>query len=130
MRFTSSRGPFWIVAVVLAFGGCAARMAQPELPKLKLSPPATLCNDPALMEKVTQINSYAKQISSLNQNIIVAQSANGQPPNDMLDQRDQLVTLLNQDIKATVVKQGDGSFSVFVGNGQPLVVGAQASRLP
>lgn len=78
---------------------------------------------------VTQINSYARQISSLNQNIAIAQSANGQPPNDMLDQRDQLVTLLNQEIKATVVKQGDGSFSVFVGNGQPLVVGAQAFNM-
>jgi flagellar hook-associated protein 1 FlgK len=75
---------------------------------------------------VTQINSYAKQISALNQSIVIAQSANGQPPNDMLDQRDQLVTQLNQEIKATVVKQSDGSFSVFIGNGQPLVVGVQA----
>ena len=33
---------------------------------------------------------------------------------------------LNQEIKATVVKQSDGSFSVFIGNGQPMVVGAQA----
>lgn len=74
---------------------------------------------------VTQINSYAKQISTLNQNIVMAQSANGQPPNDLLDQRDQMVTQLNQEIKATVVKQTDGSFSVFVGNGQPLVVGVQ-----
>lgn len=78
---------------------------------------------------VTQINSYAKQISSLNQNIIMAQSASGQPPNDLLDQRDHLVTQLNQEIKATVVKQGDGSVSVFIGNGQPLVVGAQTFNL-
>lgn len=74
---------------------------------------------------VTQINSYARQISALNQSIVMAQSANGQPPNDMLDQRDLLVTQLNQEIKASVVKQSDGSFSVFIGNGQPLVVGAQ-----
>jgi len=78
---------------------------------------------------VTQINSYAKQISSLNQNIIMAQSANGQPPNDLLDQRDYLVTQLNQEIKSTVVKQTDGSVSVFVGNGQPLVVGAQTFNM-
>lgn len=78
---------------------------------------------------VTQINSYAKQISTLNQNIVIAQSGNGQQPNDLLDQRDQLVTQLNQEIKATVVKQSDGSFSVFIGNGQPLVVGAQTFSL-
>jgi len=78
---------------------------------------------------VTQINSYASQISVLNQSIVVAQSATGQPPNDLLDQRDQLVTQLNQQIKATVVKQSDGSFSVFVGNGQPLVVGTQTFKM-
>jgi len=76
---------------------------------------------------VTNINSYAKQISTLNQNIVLASAAgNGQPPNDMLDQRDQLVSQLNQEIKASVVKQSDGSFNVFVGNGQSLVVGAKA----
>jgi len=80
-----------------------------------------------ITNSITNINSYAKQISTLNQNIVLASAAgSGQPPNDMLDQRDQLVTQLNQEIKASVVKQSDGSFSVFVGNGQSLVVGAQA----
>ncbi|HUX89173.1 MAG TPA: flagellar hook-associated protein FlgK [Gallionellaceae bacterium] len=74
---------------------------------------------------VTQINSYAKQLAALNTNIILAQSANGQPPNDLMDQRDQLLTLLNQEVKATVVKQDNGSFSVFIGSGQPLVMGDQ-----
>ncbi len=78
---------------------------------------------------VTQINSYAKQISALNQNIVNAQSANGQPPNDLMDQRDQLVAQLNKEIKASVVKQTDGSFNVFVGNGQPMVVGATAFNM-
>lgn len=80
-----------------------------------------------ITNSITNINSYAKQISTLNQNIVLASAVgSGQPPNDMLDQRDQLVTQLNQEIKASVVKQSDGSFSVFVGNGQSLVVGAQA----
>ena len=48
MRFSSSRDPFWILAVILAFGSCAARMAVPEMP---LSSPAKLCNDPALDKK-------------------------------------------------------------------------------
>ena len=78
---------------------------------------------------VTQINSYARQISSLNQSIVIAQSGNGQQPNDLLDQRDQLVAQLNQEIKASVVKQSDGSFSVFIGSGQPLVVGGQSFNM-
>jgi len=82
-----------------------------------------------ITNSVTNINSYAKQISSLNQSIILARGANGQPPNDLLDQRDELVKQLNQEIKASVVKQSDGSFSVFVGNGQSLVVGAQTFSL-
>jgi flagellar hook-associated protein 1 FlgK len=79
-----------------------------------------------ITNSVTNINSYAKQISTLNQNIVVAHAANGQPPNDLMDQRDELVNQLNREIKASVVKQSDGSYSVFVGNGQSLVVGAQA----
>ena len=73
---------------------------------------------------ITNINSYAKQISSLNQSISVALNA-GQPPNDLLDQRDHLVGELNKEIRTSVVKQRDGSYSVFVGNGQALVVGSQ-----
>jgi flagellar hook-associated protein 1 FlgK len=77
---------------------------------------------------ITNINSYAKQISSLNTNISVALNA-GQPPNDLLDQRDHLVNELNKEIRTSVVKQRDGSYSVFVGNGQSLVVGSQVLSL-
>jgi flagellar hook-associated protein 1 len=78
---------------------------------------------------VIDVNSYAKQISTLNQNIVMAQAANGRPPNDLLDQRDHLVGELNKVIKASVVRQSDGSISVFMGTGQSLVVGAQAFTL-
>lgn len=77
---------------------------------------------------VSTVNSLAQQIATLNQSIVSAQ-ATGQPPNDLLDQRDQLVSQLNQQIKATVVKQSDGSYNVFVGSGQSLVVGNQAFGL-
>jgi len=83
-----------------------------------------------ITSSVTTINSYAQQIASMNKNIVLAQAAfNGQPPNDLLDQRDQLISQLNQETKATVVKQGDGSFNVFIGAGQSLVVGEQAMTL-
>ena len=78
---------------------------------------------------VSAINTFAQQIADLNDAIGRAQGATGQPPNDLLDQRDQLVLDLNKEIKATVVKQGDGSYNVFIGNGQPLVVGVTTSKL-
>jgi flagellar hook-associated protein 1 len=79
---------------------------------------------------VTSINSYAQQIAQLNDSITVAQQqANGNPPNDLLDQRDQLLQQLNQQVQATVVKQTDGSYSVFIGSGLPLVVGDKTYAL-
>ncbi len=79
---------------------------------------------------IGSINSIAQQIAALNQSIVLAQSASsGQPPNALLDQRDQLVTQLNQQIGATVVKQGDGSYNVSVGSGQLLVSGNTAYSL-
>lgn len=78
---------------------------------------------------IAQINSYAKQIASLNQNIVMQQATAGQPPNDLLDQRDQLVEQMNREIKTSVVRQGDGAYNIFIGNGQSLVVGATAFSL-
>lgn len=77
------------------------------------------------------INSYAKQIAALNDNIVRAQAQSGpnQTPNDLLDQRDYLLTQLSQEIRVSSVKQPDGSMDVFIGNGQSLVIGAQASSL-
>ncbi len=83
-----------------------------------------------ITSSVTLVNSYASQIAALNDSIVRAETAsNGRLPNDLLDQRDQLVAQLNQEVRATVVKQGDGAYNVFIGNGQALVVGQQASKL-
>lgn len=76
---------------------------------------------------VSNINSYAQQIGQLNTAIVKAAST-GQPPNDLLDQRDQLIADLSKESKVAVVKQ-DGSYSVFIGNGQPLVVGSAVFQL-
>ncbi|MFO7541414.1 MAG: flagellar hook-associated protein FlgK [Thiobacillus sp.] len=78
---------------------------------------------------VSVINAYAKQLAQLNDAIGRAMRSSGQPPNDLLDQRDLLVHDLNKEIKATVVKQGDGDYNVFIGSGHPLVVGVKASTL-
>lgn len=83
-----------------------------------------------MTSSVTTINSLATQLASLNQSIMTAQTASPtQVPNDLLDKFDNLVAQLNQEIKATVIQQTDGSYNIFIGNGQPLVMGTQASKL-
>jgi flagellar hook-associated protein 1 FlgK len=78
---------------------------------------------------VASINSYAEQIGALNEQIIIAQSSISQPANDLLDQRDQLVSEVNKLIKVATTTNSDGSFNVFIGTGQQLVVGAQVSTM-
>ena len=83
-----------------------------------------------ITSQVTSINAYAQKIADINQNIILANaSGSGQPPNDLLDQREQILGELNKIIRVQTVTQSDGSYSVFIGNGQPLVVGDQTSKL-
>lgn len=82
-----------------------------------------------ITSSVSGINSYAQQIAQLNDTIGRIQSGNGQPANDLLDQRDQLILDLNKEIKATVVKQDNGHYNIFIGNGQPLVVGVNTYAL-
>lgn len=83
-----------------------------------------------ITSEVGAINSYATQIADINQRIVLAQAVGpNQPANDLLDQRDQLIADLNTKIRATTITQNDGTFSVFIGNGQPLVVGTQSYSL-
>lgn len=77
---------------------------------------------------VTNINAYAKQIAQLNLAISKAQNGTGQPPNDLLDQRDLIVSELAKQTKVSVVKQESG-YGIFIGNGQPLVVGNDVLEL-
>jgi len=82
-----------------------------------------------LAGSVNLVNTYAKQIASLNNSIETAISSNGNTPNDLMDQRDQLVTELSKQIKTTVVPQGQGSYNIYVGNGLPLVIGKSVMSL-
>lgn len=83
-----------------------------------------------ITSSVSAINTYAQQIATLNGNIKVAVAAGqGQQPNDLLDQRDQVISQLNKEIKVSVQAQSDGTATVFIGNGQALVIGEQAMVL-
>jgi len=80
-------------------------------------------------DNVGLINSYAKQIAELNQRIVIAESSYGQPANDMLDQRGQLINELNKLIKVTTPSSTNSGLNVFIGSGQPLVIGTQTMEM-
>ncbi len=80
---------------------------------------------------VDQVNTTTDSIAELNHRIeILKASGDGtHTPNDLLDKRDQLITDLSKLVRAQVVKQDDGSYNVFLGSGQPLVVKDGANKL-
>lgn len=78
---------------------------------------------------VGRINIFASQIADLSGNIARAEASTGQPANDLRDQRDHLVAELNKLINVSTVQQGDGAFNLFVGSGQPLVVGSSVTQM-
>lgn len=75
-----------------------------------------------------QINRLAKSIAEYN-DAIAKVGSSGHPPNDLLDQRDEAIRQLSTFIGVTVVPQDDNSMNVFIGSGQPLVVGSKANSL-
>ncbi len=83
-----------------------------------------------LSTAVGQINTYASQLATLNGLISQATAqGNGQQPNDLLDQRDQLLRNLGSAVGISTTSNADGSVNVFVGNGQALVLGNTANSM-
>jgi flagellar hook-associated protein 1 FlgK len=74
------------------------------------------------------VNELGRQVAAMNARISMAQ-ASGQTPNDLMDQRDNLIQGIAAEVGVTTVAQGDGAVTVLVGNGQPLVVGDRVSTL-
>lgn len=70
---------------------------------------------------VEQVNSYVVRIRDLNTKIVEARASSSQhEPNDLLDQRDQLLTELNQLVGVKSFEQ-DGRINLSIGNGQMLL---------
>ncbi len=78
---------------------------------------------------VDSINTLASSIATLNRQIVTSQSSSAKPANDLLDQRDMLVADMNKLIRVNVITESDGSFNVFIGTGQSLVIGSQSLTL-
>ncbi|MHA7599120.1 flagellar hook-associated protein FlgK [Alicycliphilus sp. T452] len=98
------------------------RSAAQQIEDLQTTVSEQLKND------MVKINSLATNIAGVNEQIARARG-NGQTPNDLLDQRDQLIRELNQYIQTTQVPADDGTVGLFVAGSQPLVLGTTATSL-
>jgi flagellar hook-associated protein 1 FlgK len=77
---------------------------------------------------VLRINSLGAAIADLNRQALTV-SRGGEPPSELLDQRDALVQELAGLIDVQTVTQDDGSLNIFIGSGQALVLGVSSSTL-
>ena len=96
------------------------RDAATQLDDLKQGVADQLRND------ANTINSLAAQIAKANDEIARALGT-GHNPNDLMDQRDQLISQLNKYVQTSNVKADDGSISIFLASSQPLVLGTTVS---
>ncbi|MBF9762993.1 flagellar hook-associated protein FlgK [Enterobacter hormaechei] len=84
----------------------------------------------AISTSVDQINNYAKQIANLNDQISRLTGVGaGASPNELLDQRDQLVSELNKIVGVDVTVQDSGTYNISIANGYTLIQGSNASQL-
>jgi flagellar hook-associated protein 1 FlgK len=80
--------------------------------------------------RVNDINSLARSIADINVQIAagMGKTQGLKQPNDLLDKQDALVSKLAEIVNVSVVHQTDGTSSVFIGNGQALVLKNGASE--
>lgn len=77
---------------------------------------------------VDEVNALAGSIASINQQIVLESHSFDQPPNDLMDQRDEMIRQLAERVTVNTSIQDDGAVNVFVGKGQALVIGGTASK--
>jgi flagellar hook-associated protein 1 FlgK len=87
---------------------------------------ASVVND--VRSSVAEVNRLAALVAEVNRKISAA-SGSGHAPNDLLDQRDQLIGEIGKHIQVTTIAADDGSMNLFVAGGQRLVLGSQAQAL-
>lgn len=79
-----------------------------------------------LASTASKVNDLAASIAKLNTQI--TQANNGGTPNSLLDSRNEAVRQLNELVGAKVI-DNNGSYDVYIGNGQTLVSGSTVNKL-
>lgn len=84
----------------------------------------------SISSSVDQINNYTSQIANLNDQISRLTAVGGSAsPNDLLDQRDQLVSELNSIVGVEVSVQDNSTYNITMANGYTLVQGSTSRQL-
>ncbi|MBA3599393.1 MAG: flagellar hook-associated protein FlgK [Methylibium sp.] len=77
---------------------------------------------------IATVNTLAQRVADLNKQIAGALGT-GHTPNDLLDQRDQLVSEISGFVQVSTITADDGTLGLFIGGGQRLVLGGSALEL-
>ncbi|MEJ8865492.1 flagellar hook-associated protein FlgK [Pseudomonas jessenii] len=81
----------------------------------------------SLGDMADQVNKLSTTIATLNQKISELSTGTNQP-NDLLDSRNEAVRQLSELVGTQVVERGS-SYDIYIGSGQPLVVGNTTNAL-
>ncbi|MCH4812210.1 flagellar hook-associated protein FlgK [Vreelandella neptunia] len=82
-----------------------------------------------IKDEITQINNTAQQIAGLNKEISLARARTGEAPNSLLNQRDHMVSELNERMDLRLNVQDGKTYNISLPNGQPLVTGTNSFQL-
>ena len=77
---------------------------------------------------LSEVNTLAKEMAGLNLSIAAATNR-GHTPNELLDQRDELVRRIGAQMQVQTVLAPDQTVAVYVGSGQTLVLGGASFKL-
>ena len=69
-----------------------------------------------ISQSVSDINGLSSAIAEINDDIVLASGKTGQPPNDLLDQRDMLLRQLAEQVSVSTIELQDGTVNVYIGS--------------
>ncbi|NWL21826.1 flagellar hook-associated protein FlgK [Pseudomonas umsongensis] len=92
----------------------------------QLKQQGTYIND-QLGSMADQVNKLASTVAAYNKKISEV-SGSGGTPNELLDQRNETIRQLNE-LVGTQVTETEGRMDIYLGSGQPLVVGDTVNKL-
>lgn len=81
-----------------------------------------------LKHSASTVTALAARVAEINAQISGNRGSNIQP-NDLLDQRDRLISQISEYVNVTTIPASDGTVGVFLAGGQRLVLGAESAAL-
>lgn len=83
-----------------------------------------------ITQDVADVDALAREIAALNERISISGGSDpARIPNDLVDERQNLLNELAGRVSISTAQQEDGSTNVFLGSGQVLVLGATSAQV-